>query len=211
MEHQGLDLPGRSPFATLPPDHPLGLKSYRITNGPGVEAPFVGPERDFSTKSYMKYEGIDEDQISYPRGLTYPILDYENQSVALTDIPLVILLSAEAPSMLCFWTSTAVLDMKYEGWDGYKNFPLIAMSHRDVSLYGAWDDDDTFKPNGVGKFIGVGTERTRMARGGKVTVNLLLAEQNESGTSHRSCDVTCTPESACQSLENRMWELVFLA
>ncbi|KAK7968835.1 hypothetical protein PG988_007908 [Apiospora saccharicola] len=118
----------------------LGLKFYRITSGPGlealVEAPFVGPERDFSPFSYMKWEGVDDD---------------EKQSMDLADIPPTVLASREAPSTLCFWTSTAVLDMKYEGWDGYSDCPLIALSHGSVSVYGAWDDDHAFKPDGAGE------------------------------------------------------------
>jgi hypothetical protein len=192
----------------------LGLKFYRISHDSVpealVEKPFVGPERDFSKKDYMKYEDL-HDQIGYPRGLTHPFFNYDKQSVSHTDIPQCVLSSKRAPSLLCFWTSTAVLNMKYEGWSAYHRCPRISLAHGSVSFYSAWENDDAYKPNGEGKFIVVGTERTRMSHGGNVTVNLLLVDQDEDGISHRRRLVTYTPEEVWQSLENRKWELVFLA
>lgn len=192
----------------------LGLKFYRISHGGDpealVEKPFVGPERDFSKKDYMKYDDL-HDQIGYPRGLTHSYLSYNKQSVSFTDIPQRVLSSRRAASILCFWTSTAVLDMKYERWNGYHNCPQISLSHGNVCFRSAWEKDEAYKPNGEGKFIVIGTERTRMSHGGDVTVNLLLVDQDQDGISHRLRLVTYTPEKVWQSLDNRKWELVFLA
>jgi hypothetical protein len=192
----------------------LGLKFYRISHDAVpealVEKPFVGPERDFSKKGYMKYEDL-HDQIGYPRGLTHLFFNYDKRSVSHTDIPQCVLSSRRAASLLCFWTSTAVLRMKYEGWSNYHHCPRISLAHGSISFYSAWENDDAYKPNGEGKFIVIGTERTRMSHGGDVTVNLLLVNQDEEGISHRRRLVTYTPEKVWQSLENRRWELVFLA
>jgi hypothetical protein len=175
-----------------------------------VENPFVGPERDFSKKDYMKYEDL-HDQIGYPRGMTHSSLDYDKQAVGYSDVPQCVLLSRRAPSLLCFWTSTAILNMKYNGWSAFYCGPAISLSCGSVSSYSAWENDETYKPNGEGKFIVIGTERTRMSYGGKVTLNLLLVDQDEDGISHRRRLVTYTPEEVWQSLENRKWELIFLA
>ncbi|CAN9173220.1 unnamed protein product [Alternaria alternata] len=192
----------------------LGLKFYRISLDAVpealVEKPFVGPERDFSKKDYMKYEDL-HDQIGYPRGLTHSSLDYDKQAVGHSDIPQRVLSSRRAPSLLCFWTSTAILNMKYNGWSAFHRGPAISLSRGNVSFYSAWENDETYKPNGEGKVIVIGTERTRMSHGGKVTLNLLLVDQDEDGISHRRCLVTYTPEEAWQTLENRKWELIFLA
>jgi hypothetical protein len=192
----------------------LGLKFYRIFHDAVpkalVDKPFVGPERDFSKKDYMRYEDL-HDQIGYPRGLTHPWFNYDKQSVSHTDIPQCILSSRRAPSLLCFWTSTAVLNIKYEGWNAYHRCPAISLAYGSVSFCSAWENDEAYKPNGEGKFIVIGTERTRMSHGGNVTVNLLLVDQDEDGISHRRRLVTYTPEEVWQSLENRKWELVFLA
>jgi hypothetical protein len=192
----------------------LGLKFYRISHDAVPEAlvenPFVGPERDFSKKDYMEYD-VWRDQIGYPRGLTHPFINYRKQSVSLTDIPQSVLSSRTAPSILCFWTSTAVLNMKYERWNGYHNCPLISLAHGSVCFNSAWENDEAYRPNGEGKFIVIGTERTRMSHGGDVTVNLLLVDQDEDGISHRRRLVTYTPEKVWQSLDNRRWELIFLA
>ncbi|CAH0024655.1 unnamed protein product [Clonostachys rhizophaga] len=193
----------------------LGLKFYRILDGGVPEAlvdgvPYAGPERDFTKKDYMTHSDMF-DTIGYPRGLTHPSLDYSRQSVRRADIPESVLLSKQAPSALCFWTSTAVLDMKYEGWNGFHRCPLISLSHGDVSHCGAWENDESFKPNGRGKFIVIGTERVRMSHGGQVTVNLLLVDQDDNGLSYRRRLVTYTPEEVWDSFKNRRWELIFLA
>lgn len=192
----------------------LGLKFYRIPKDAIpealVERPFAGPERDFSTKDYLRSEEL-QNQMGYPRGLTHPCLDYNKQSVRLADIPHCILLSGKASSILCFWTSTAVLDIEYAGWNGYHNCPAISLSQGGNSFYGKWENDDTYKPNGEGKFIVIGTERTRMSHGGDVTVNLLLVDQDKDGISYRRCLVTYIPETVWQSYSNRRWELIFLA
>ncbi|KAK8044068.1 HET-domain-containing protein [Apiospora rasikravindrae] len=198
----------------------LGLKFYRIVaTGPAtqklealVETPFAGPEKAFSQKDYLEFK--DELNISYPRGLTHPFMDYSQQSIALTDVPPSVLAGAEAPSALCFWTSTAVLRMKHHGRNNFHRCPAISLSHGDVCFHGGkWEDDDAFRPDGdgeEGKFVVVGTERTRMSHGGHVTVNLLLVEQGEDGVSRRSRLVTYTPAKVWESFENRKWELVFL-
>ncbi|KAK8085800.1 heterokaryon incompatibility protein-domain-containing protein [Apiospora hydei] len=192
----------------------LGLKFYRISNGPAlealVEAPFAGPERAFSTKDYLEFQ--DQYNISYPEGLVHSCMDYNRQSITLADAPPVVLASAKAPSALCFWTSTAVLRMQHEGRNHFHRCPGISLSRGEVSFHGGkWEDDDSFTPDGVeGKFIVVGTERTRMSHGGHVTVNLLLVEQDADGFSRRSRLVTYTPETVWESFENRKWELVFL-
>ncbi|KAK7943888.1 uncharacterized protein PG986_013001 [Apiospora aurea] len=201
----------------------LGLKFYRILSSSSagstttarklealVETPFAGPEKAFSQKDYLEFH--DELNISYPGGLAHPCMDYGRQSIALADVPPAVLASAKAPSALCFWTSTAVLRMKYEGRNHFHRCPGISLSHGEVCFYGGkWEDDDAFTPDGVeGRFIVVGTERTRMSHGGHVTVNLLLVEQDADGFSRRSRLVTYTPETVWESFENRKWELVFL-
>lgn len=192
----------------------LGLKFYSIQSDgtPLVldENPFVGPERDFSKKEYMKYSDLHE-QIGYPRDLPHSSIRYENRTVYAGDIPQEILSSRHRPSILAFWTSTAILDMKYEGYNGYHHCSRIDLSHGDVHFCSAWERNENFKPSGKGKFIVVGTERIRMSHGGDVTVNLLLVDQDELGISYRNKLVTYTPESTWEKLENRKWELVFLA
>lgn len=192
----------------------LGLKFYRIQNdGTPValdETPFMGPERDFSTKGYMKYDDTHE-LIGYPRGLPHSSIHYEDRMVSPGDIPQTILTSRRCSSILSFWTSTAILEMKHEGYNGFHHCPLINLSHGDVQFHSAWERNENFKPSGKGKFIVVGTERTRMSHGGDVTVNLLLVDQDELGISYRRKLVTYTPESVWEKLENRRWELVFLA
>ena len=92
----------------------LGLKFYSIQNDgtPLVldENPFVGPERDFSKKEYMKYSDLHE-QIGYPRDFPHSSIRYENRTVYAGDIPQEILSRRHRPSILAFWTSTAILDM----------------------------------------------------------------------------------------------------
>ena len=193
----------------------LGLKFYSIQldGTPLVldENPFVGPERDFSKEEYMKYSDLHE-QIGYPRDLPHSLIRYENRTVSAADIPQKILSSKCLPSILAFWTSTAILDMKYEGYyNGVRHCSQIDLSHGVVHFSSTWERNENFKPNGKGKFIVIGTERIRMSHGGDVTVNLLLVDQDELGISYRHKLVTYTPESIWEKLENRKWELVFLA
>lgn len=192
----------------------LGLQFYSIQSDgtPSAlnENPFVGPERDFSRKDYMKTEDLHE-QIGYPRNLPHISFNFDKRVVRPSDVPGHILSSRKAQSVLCFWTSTAVLEMKYEGQNNFHRCPLIALSHGDIRFYSAWEHNLEFKPNGTGKFIIIGTERTRMSHGGDVTVNLLLVDEDENGISYRRKLVTYTPESVWDKLDNRKWELVFLA
>ncbi|KAI0379331.1 HET-domain-containing protein [Hypomontagnella monticulosa] len=192
----------------------LGLKFYRIERDgtPLVlnENPFRGPERDFTSKDYMKYEDLHE-QYGYPRGLAHPSIRYDEMEVNTADIPQSVIRSQRAPAILCFWTSTAILNMKYEGWGHYHNCPKIALSWGNVCFYAAWGRDEDFQPNGQGKFIVVGTERLRMSRGGYITMNLLLVDQDEEGISFRHKLVTSVEESVWEKLGSRKWELVFLA
>ncbi|KAI1869175.1 uncharacterized protein JN550_005805 [Neoarthrinium moseri] len=192
----------------------LGLKFYCIKRDSTLEAlnetPFCGPERDFSNKDYMKTEDLHE-QIGYPRGLAHSSIKYDEREVTEADIPQSILASKQLPAILCFWTSTAILEMKYEGWNHYHQCPAISLGHGDVRFYGAWEKHGDFKLNGKGKFIVVGTQRTRMSHGGDVTADLLLVDEDEDGILYRRKLVTYVPESVWDKLTNRRWELVFLA
>ncbi|KAI2618027.1 HET-domain-containing protein [Hypomontagnella submonticulosa] len=193
----------------------LGLKFYRIAeDGTPVvlnKNPFRGPERDFTKKDYMKYDDIHE-QYGYPRGLAHHSIRYDEMEVKAADIPQSVLRSQCTTAILCFWTSTVTLNMKYEeGWAHYHNCPKIALSWGDVRFYAAWGRYEDFKPNGPGKFLVVGTERLRMSRGGYITLNLLLVNQDEEGISYRHKLVTSVEESVWEKIGSRKWELVFLA
>ncbi|KAK9779011.1 putative Heterokaryon incompatibility protein-domain-containing protein [Seiridium cardinale] len=192
----------------------LGLMFHCIqSDGTPValnENPFIGAERDSSKQDYMNHDEF-HDQIGTPRNLPHSSIMYDKRTVRRADIPQSILASRRALSVLCFWTSTAILDMKYEGQNNFHHCPAINLRHADVHFYSAWERNENFKPSGKGKFIVVGTDRTRMSHGGNVTVNLLLVDQDQDGISYRNKLVTYTPESVWDKLENKKWELVFLA
>ncbi|KAH6645572.1 heterokaryon incompatibility protein-domain-containing protein [Truncatella angustata] len=192
----------------------LGLMFYSLRrDGTPVvlnENPFTGAERDSSKQDYMKHDDF-HDQIGTPRNLAHASIHYDNRLVRREDITPSILSNKRALSVLCFWTSTAVLEMTYQGQNHFHHCPAINLRHGDVNFYSAWEHNEDYKPSGRGKFIVIGTERTRMSHGGNVTLNLLLVEQDASGVSYRSKLVTYTPESVWDQLENRKWELIFLA
>ena len=208
---------GRAPMPTL--DRALlgarlGLKFYTLardgTPKTLVQDPFVGRERDFTSKEYMKAEQIHE-EIGYPRSLTHASIQMDKRTITVEDIAPPIKSSILAPSLLWFWTSAAVLQMEYQGWLGFHNCPAIKASQGDVSFYGKWEHNQDFRPSGEGKFIVVGTERTRMSHGGNVTLNLLLVEQDAAGISYRQKLVTYVRESDWDALPEKKWELVYLA
>ncbi|KAI1370428.1 HET-domain-containing protein [Hypoxylon crocopeplum] len=192
----------------------LGLKFYRIDRDgtPLVlnENPFRGPERDFTKKDYMKYEDLHE-QYGYSRGLTHPSIRYDEMEVEAENIPQSVLRSKRAPATLCFWTSTAILNMNSDGWGHYHSCPKIELSWGAVRFHAAWERNAEFQPNGQGKFIVIGTERLRMSRGGFITLNLLLVDEDEDGISYRYKLVTDVEESVWEKIGSRKWELVFLA
>ena len=136
------NFPGRSKGINLGVVNPsftmgtLGLRFYRLDNK-GNPIPLLEtwpPPADDTTYDDMRQ------LIRYPPSATHPWLDTTRQTITLADIPPFLASSPLAPSLLCFWTSAAVLRIEQRGWNEYWNEPHIVLCDPDgdIELPGRW-------------------------------------------------------------------------
>ncbi len=173
--------------------------------------------------------------IRYPASASHPWLDTTRQTVTAADVPPILTSSSLAPSLLCFWTSVAVLRIESRGWNGYWNEPHIVLCDPDsnVEFAGRWagggfdrrPEQGQGQENNLGlpefgKFIVIGATRQRMSHGGELTLTLLMVEPE---TSDGEAEVAAglvwrrrhlikeVIESHWEKLQGTLkWELVFL-
>jgi hypothetical protein len=165
----------------------LGLRFYRLDDkgNPTPLSETWPPPADDTT-----YDDTRQ-LIRYPPAAIHPWLDTTRQTITSADVPPFLAASPLALSLLCFWTSVAVLRIEHRGWDGYWNEPRIILCDPDgdVELTGRWapggferrpereqeQEVDLELPE-YGKFIVVGATRQRMSHGGWLTVTLVMVE-----------------------------------
>ncbi|RDL33824.1 uncharacterized protein BP5553_08192 [Venustampulla echinocandica] len=225
----GLDLRALNPSATI---GTLGLRFYRIDDH-GNPTPLLKtwpPPADDTT-----YD--DTRQLTrYPPSAIHPWLDTTRQTITSADVPPFLTSSSVVPSLLCFWTSVAVLRIEQRGWNGYWNEPFIVLCDPDgdVELTGRWapggferrpgreqEPDVSLNLPEYGKFIVVGATRQRMSHGGRLTLTLVMVEPRTGGDeAEAAASVVCrrrhlvkeVMESQWESLQGtKRWELVLLS
>ena len=210
----------------------LGLRFYRLDDE-GNPTPLLQtwpPPAD--DKTYDDTRQL----MRYPTSATHPWLDKTRQIITSADIPPFLASSSLAPSLLCFWTSVAVLRIEQHGWHAYWNEPHITLCDPggDVELMGRWSPggfDRRIERHGeqvvnlnlpeYGTFVVVAARRQRMSHGGRLTLTLMMVENVVGdGEAAAEASVVCRRrylvneirESDWEKLQGtKRWELVFLS
>ncbi|KAE9365394.1 HET-domain-containing protein [Stipitochalara longipes BDJ] len=210
----------------------LGLRFYRLDDQ-------ANPIPLLETWPPLTNETTYDDTrqlIRYPPLAPHPWLDTTRQTITSADVPPFLAASPVAPSLLCFWTSVAILRIEQRGWNGYWNEPRIVLCDPDgdVELGGRWapggferrptreqEQEVNLNLPEHGKFIVVGATRQRMSHGGQLTLTLVMVEmgigdQEAEATASVVCRrrhlVKEVMESQWERLQGtKKWELVLLS
>lgn len=147
----------------------------------------------------------------YPRTIEHSWMDNSKTEINTSDIPSSIRLSDVAPALLCFWTSTAVLDIHQEGPNASQPGNLnTTISDGKTTIRGFWTWKEPKLNVKQGKFIVVGAAVERPSHGGRPLLNLMLIDQDHAGVCRRRFLVSQVLESSWAKLGNLKWEIVCL-
>lgn len=196
----------------------LGLRFYRLDDK-GNPTPLLEtwpPPADNIT-----YDDTRQ-LVRYPPSATHPWLDTSRQIITSADIPPFLASSLLAPSLLCFWTSAAVLRIEQRGWNGYWNEPHIILCDPGghVELTGRWapggferrlereqQQEVNLNLPEYGKFVVVGATRQRMSHGGQLMLTLMMVETGMGdGEAEAAASVVCRRRHLVKEIMESQWE-----
>lgn len=146
----------------------------------------------------------------YPTASEHPWMDKGKTEITSADIPVRIRSSDMVPSLLCFWTSTAILDIHQEPQASNPARLSTTMSDGKTTIYGFWGWNETRLDVKQGKFIVVGGAVERPTHGGRLLLSLMLVDEDDNGVCYRRLIVSKVLESSWVKLKNLKWEMVCL-
>jgi hypothetical protein len=137
-------------------------------------------------------------------------MDKSKTKITTPDIPRGIRLSDVAPALLCFWTSTATLNIHQEPHKTQLGVLDTTISDGQTAIHGFWTYKEPKLGVNQGKFIVVGAGIERPSRGGRRLLNIMLVEEDSAGICYRRHLVKNVLESSWAGLEDLKWEIVYL-
>lgn len=146
----------------------------------------------------------------YPSAIEHIWMDKSKSEITTLDIPHSIRSSDVAPALLCFWTSTAILNIHQEPHKTELGVLNTRIGDEQETIHGFWTNK-ALKP-GVkqGKFIVVGGSIQRPSHGGQLLLNIMLVEEDSAGVCYRCLLVSDVLESRWKQLHNLKWEIISL-
>ncbi|TVY30522.1 hypothetical protein LHYA1_G000592 [Lachnellula hyalina] len=190
----------------------LGLRFYRIDYDSNPIP--IQEDMDANVSQWNKdvISALGTDTVTqprYPANIEHSWMDKCKTEITVSHIPSSIRLSDAAPSLLCFWTSTAILKIKKEP-TGSPPIPKIGITDGKTEIHGFWGWTDFTLEEEEGKFLVIGAKKEKMSHGGRLLLTLMFVEVADDTVCYRRHIVRDLPESAWLKLENRKWEMVCL-
>ncbi|KAI7274736.1 hypothetical protein KC345_g6913 [Hortaea werneckii] len=153
-----------------------------------------------------------QQQIRYPTKATHPWLNRTRQVVLTSDLAPSLLANRNLlPSVLCFWSSTAVVEIGARPglWPGGKI--AVELNDGTTAFSVLWESKEDITLPLRGKLVVIGAERMRMSHGGHLTLKLMLVDRGgEGGVYRRKHLITDVWEQAWETFQRRNWELITL-
>lgn len=146
----------------------------------------------------------------YPDAVEHTWMDKSKTKITTPDIPRGIRLSDAAPALLCFWTSTATLNIHQDPHKTQLGVLDTTLSDGKTAIHGFWTYKEPRLGVNQGKFIVVGAAIERPSRGGRRLLNILLVEEDSDGMCYRRHLVKNVLESSWEGLKDSKWEIVCL-
>lgn len=146
----------------------------------------------------------------YPSAVEHSWMDKSKSEITTLDIPHSIRSSDVAPALLCFWTSTAILNIHQEPHKTELGVLNTRISDEKETIHWFW----TYKAPRLGvkqgKFIVVGSSIQRPSHGGQLLLNIMLVEEDSAGVCYRHLLVRDVLESKWEGLNDLKWEMISL-
>jgi hypothetical protein len=146
----------------------------------------------------------------YPNTCEHAWMDTSKTEIYAPDVPSNIRSRDAAPTLLCFWTSTAILDISQELQPDNQHSLNTTISDGRTEIRGFWGWREPKLEVKRGKFIVIGGAVERPSHGGRLLLKLMLVG-DEDGICYRRFLISEVLESSWIELENRQWEMVCLA
>lgn len=192
----------------------LPLRFYRLGSD-GVPTPVHDNLDDVLSEFHNDSVVANGRAISFPpknNPSDHTWMDTARTEITTLDIPDSIRFCDIAPSLLCFWTSTAILEISQDRQRS-KSEPFkenTTLSDGEAKVCGQHHWREPRLDVKQGKFIVVGAIQTKLNQGALFTLKLMLVEERESGVCYRRCIIGNVLASAWAKLGNLKWELIYL-
>ncbi|KAH8649815.1 heterokaryon incompatibility protein-domain-containing protein [Xylariales sp. PMI_506] len=147
----------------------------------------------------------------YPNPCTHTWMDTTRTEVEAADVPRSVLASEAVPAILCFWTSTAILNIHQEPHPNNPSRLSTTISDGKTTIFGFWGWNPPRFDVKQGKFIVIGGAVERPTHGGRLLLNLMLVDEDDFGICYRRFTVSQALESSWEKMETRKWEMICLA
>ncbi|KAJ0421479.1 heterokaryon incompatibility protein-domain-containing protein [Aspergillus carlsbadensis] len=142
----------------------------------------------------------------------HPWMDTTRTEISAPDIPDRIRFCDMAPSLLCFWTSTATLQISQASHrskaEPVADNTTLSDGQATVGGFHAWREPRLDVTRG--KFIVIGATQSKPSQGDRFSLKLMLVEERGSGVCYRRCIIENVVASAWAELGNLEWEIVCL-
>ncbi|GIJ87080.1 siderophore [Aspergillus pseudoviridinutans] len=192
----------------------LPLRFYRLGSD-GVPTPLHDNLDDVLSEFH------NDSVVAHGRAISFPPknnpsdhtwMDTARTEITTLDIQGSIRFCDIAPSLLCFWTSTAILEISQDRQrsksEPFKENTTLSDGQAKVSGQHHWREPRLDVKQG--KFIVVGAIHTKLNQGSLFTLKLMLVEECDSGVCYRRCIISNVLASTWAKLGNLKWELIYL-
>jgi hypothetical protein len=145
-----------------------------------------------------------------PQPPDYSWRDENRTDVTAAQVPKEIFSRRIHPTVICFWTSTAILEVHHDAGD-HAGSPVPQISRNGLVLDTFWPHKpraSSEKTTEQAKFIVIGRGSLEDVRG-KNELSVLMVDEDHDGVLYRR-GMAEVNESQWVALDNREWEIVFL-